>query len=156
MALLQGRGGAVGSGRDLEELEVDCYTWHSRRCPSVCMPPTTLVHVTVSFTLSTTQSGMTLKLSVKQFLHPHVVTKSGFHEAYRGGSGDKHSNLRVNLEHAIIQCCLILYVQHSIPHSDTSAVVAAYLTVFIKSVALLPVSIHVCDQSDVAFCMKLT
>lgn len=127
MALLQGRGGAAGSGRDLEELEVDCYTWHSRRCPSVCMPPTTLVHVTVSFTLSTTQSSMTLKLSVKQFLHPHVVTKSGFHEAYRGGSGDKHSNLRVNLEHAIIQCCLILYVQHSIPHSDTSAVVAALL-----------------------------
>lgn len=79
VALLQGRGGAVGSGRDLEEreeLEVDCYTWQSRQCSSVCLSPTTLVHVTVSFTLSTVQSGMTLKLNVKQFLHSHVVTKS--------------------------------------------------------------------------------
>lgn len=94
---------------------------------------------------------MTLKLNVKQFLHPHVVKAclkmdfglmhfhfsmySKFLHFYNfifnlthlsvpsrfqrklkelvfmrhtEGSGDKHSNLRVNLEHAITQCCLIL------------------------------------------------
>lgn len=106
---------------------MDCYT-----CPSVCVSPTTLVHVTVSFTLSTVQSGMTLKLNIKQFLHSHVVTKSLF-------------------ENTCNHTVLFNTVMYSTPHSDTTAVAAALLDGLHKiRRSAASKHIHVRDQSDVA------